>query len=383
MPFIANKDSLTFHVRITKKCNADCSYCSSYEESPSNLMSLDDLEKSLSFIKNFIIKENIGGKREMITVQYVGGELSTVPMSYLNDFTDLVKKRLSPLFKNFKHGGQTNLIASTNRINSLLEIFDGNLGTSVDNFTNQRTIKKSADKYKTIFLKNISYTKRITGRVLPSILVIDKKMEPYIKNEIDIAETKKMDITLRPVFNGGMPTENVSLDTLTSIYKDIFNDWFLKKSIIIEPHYSFLKKRILNFENKLENLSNISGCPFQNNCASSSLNLEPNGDLFVCLDMADSKNLKFGNAINETIDEEIFSKLMERQNKLNTDCYHCEYYNECQGGCMNEAIEHTGDVYGKTYYCSIWKELFKIVDEKISLNNIEEIKNWLSNLEKQ
>jgi radical SAM protein with 4Fe4S-binding SPASM domain len=382
MPFIANKDSLTFHIRITKKCNADCSYCSSYENTPSTLMSLQDLDKSLSFIKNFILKNKMGGNREMITVQYVGGELSTIPIEYLTNFSNIVKNHLSPLFKEFRHGGQTNLIASKSTLNSLIDIFDGNLGTSVDNFTNQRTVKKSSEKYKTIFLKNIDYTKKITGKVFPSILVLDKKMEPYIKQEIDIANSKKMNLTLRPVFNGGMPIENIPLNHLVEIYKEIFSNWFLKQHIIIEPHYSFLKKRMLKFEKNNEKLATISGCPFQNNCASSSLNLEPNGDLFVCLDMADSKNLVFGNAIEEKINDEIFSKLMERQNKLNTDCYSCDYYNDCQGGCMNEAIEHTGDLYGKTFYCNIWKELFKLVDEKISSNKIEDIKNWITKIEK-
>ena len=41
-------------------------------------------------------------------------------------------------------------------------------------------------------------------------------------------------------------------------------------------------------------------------------------------------------------------------------CYSCDYFKDCQGGCMNEAIEQTEEgLYGKTLYCSIWKKLFK------------------------
>lgn len=380
-PYIANTDSLTFHIRITKKCNADCSYCSSYEKDASDRMSINDLKKSLTFITDLILKHRLGGKRKMLTVQYVGGELTTLPSEYLTDFSDTVKNTLSPLFNEYRHGGQSNLIASKDRISHLVELFDGNIGTSVDNFTNQRTVARSSEKYKTIFFKNLNYTKKILGKTLSSIIVIDKKMEPFIYDEIKLAEKKHMNITLRPVFNGGMPIENVSNDNLINMYLDIFNSWFLKSNIIIEPHFSLLKKRLLKFKNESKHLSSYSGCPFQNNCATSSINLEPDGTLYVCLDMADSKHYPFGNALEGTLDEKTFSTLLSRSEKLNKDCLSCNYFNECQGGCMNEAIEHTGDVFGKTQYCNIWKALFKNIDEAILNNNIKDINNWIENLE--
>lgn len=315
----------------------------------------------------------------MLTVQYVGGELTTLPNDYLIDFTNLVEKILSPLFEDFRHGGQSNLIASKNKINNLIDIFGSNLGTSVDNFTEQRTIKKSSSKYKTIFLENLNYVKRNIGTTLSSIIVLDDKMKPYIHEEIKIAENKKMNLTLRPVFQGGMPIENMESDELTQIYNQIFHNWFMKSNIIIEPHFSLLKKR-LSSKNQ-QHLPSYSGCPFQNNCATSSINLEPNGDLYVCLDMADSKHYPFGNALEGKIDYDIFNLLLSRTDKLNKDCKSCDYYNECQGGCMNEAIEHTGDVFGKTQYCITWKNLFKNIDDSIEYFGIEKINNWISSIE--
>ena len=377
--FVANQDSLTLHIRMTKKCNADCFYCSSFEYNTSSRMEIIDLEKSLFFLKDFILKHNLGGNRKMLTVQYVGGELTTLPNDYLIDFTNLVEKILSPLFEDFRHGGQSNLIASKNKINNLIDIFGSNLGTSVDNFTEQRTIKKSSSKYKTIFLENLNYEKRNIGTTLSSIIVLDDKMKPYIHEEIKIAENKKMNLTLRPVFQGGMPIENMESDELTQIYNQIFHNWFMKSNIIIEPHFSLLKKR-LSSKNQ-QHLPSYSGCPFQNNCATSSINLEPNGDLYVCLDMADSKHYPFGNALEGKIDYDIFNLLLSRTDKLNKDCKSCDYYNECQGGCMNEAIEHTGDVFGKTQYCITWKNLFKNIDDSIEYFGIEKINNWISSIE--
>jgi radical SAM protein with 4Fe4S-binding SPASM domain len=378
--YIGNQDSLTLHIRITKKCNADCSYCSSFEKDASDRMSLIDLNKSLDFLIDFIIKNKLGGNRKMLTVQYVGGELTTLPKEYLSSFCKLVEQKLSGLFKEYQHGGQSNLISSKDRINHLLEIFDGNIGTSIDNFTNQRTIKQSSNKYKTIFIENLTHTKKMLGKSLSSIIVLDDKMKPYIHEEIKIAEKNNMHITLRPIFNGGISIINVETDSLTETYNQIFDNWFMKSNIILEPHFSLLQKRLLKYQNKIKNLPSYSGCPFQSNCATSSINLEPNGDLYVCLDMADSKHYPFGNALTGEINKDIFNTLMSRTEKINSDCQKCDYFNECQGGCMNEAIEHTGDVFGKTQYCSTWKNLFSRIDNGIKEYGSDNVQSWINSL---
>ena len=41
---------LTLHIRLTKHCNADCSYCSSWQESPDARLTPADLRKSIDFI---------------------------------------------------------------------------------------------------------------------------------------------------------------------------------------------------------------------------------------------------------------------------------------------------------------------------------------------
>lgn len=380
IPFTGNTDSLTFHIRITKKCNADCSYCSSFEPNAKDLMELEDLEKSMKFIKNFIIEKGLGGSRKMVTVQYIGGELLTVPFDYLQSFTNIVESYLSPLFENFRHGGQSNLIGSKLKINNLMNLFDGNLGTSIDNFTQQRTVAKSSDRYQKIFFTNLTHIKKNYGKIVPGIIVIDDKMRPYVHQEIANANLKKTHLNLRPIFNGGVKVDNIESQTLTEVYSQVFDNWFLKQNIMIEPHFSLLQKRLTKFTNKRNNLSSLSGCAFQHNCSVSSLNLEPDGTLYVCQDMADSKHYPIGNALKGIIDEDIFSLLSSRTAKLNNDCLSCDYFNECQGGCMNEAIEQTQDVFGKTQYCSTWKFLFKKIDDSIVQHDIQDIQKWINKI---
>lgn len=379
--FTANQDTLTLHIRITKKCNADCSYCSSFERDAKDLMSLKDLEKSMFFITEKIKELSLGGKRNNISVQYIGGELLTVPSDYLENFTKIVEYNLSPLFLNFRHGSQTNLIGSENKINKLFSIFDGNIGTSFDHFTEQRTINSDAKKYKTIFIKNASFVKKSYGKNISGVIVVDEKMAPNIHEEIKVANQNRRHITLRPVFNGGSPVKKLTIFDLEKIYEDSFENWFLKQNIIIEPFFSYLKRRVYSKENL--DLHSISGCPSQHNCASVSLNLEPDGSLYVCQDMADSKEYVLGNAIKNEFNYDLFYVIQDRTNHLNSDCLSCSYFNECQGGCMKEAIEHTEDgIYGKTIYCSIWKKIFANIDKKIATYSIQDINKWLEKISK-
>lgn len=379
--FTANKNTLTLHIRITKKCNADCSYCSSYEANASDLMSLNDLDKSLDFLKEKIINLGLGGSRNNLTVQYIGGELLSVPVEYLSSFSSLVKEKLSPLFKNFRHGGQSNLIGSFRKVNELIELFDGNIGSSYDNFTEQRTVQKNSKLYRSIFLKNISQIKKQYGKTISGVVVLDKKMSSFIKEEINLAHKRKSHITLRPVFNGGSPVEKLTINDLETIYEELFDDWFLKQDIIIEPFFSYLQRRLHKYTN--QNIEDISGCPSQHNCATVSLNLEPDGSIFVCQDMADSQSYKIGNAIDGIWNEQLFNQIKLRSEHLHSSCLSCDYFKECQGGCMKEAIEQTPEgIYGKTLYCSIWKKIFFKIDKAIENNSFEKINNWIEAISK-
>lgn len=378
--YTANKNSFTLHIRVTKKCNADCSYCSSFETNFSDIMSLENLQKSMNFIANFIKKYSLGGNRKAVSVQYVGGELLTIPVDYFRNFTHIVEDSLSNVFEDVIQSGQSNLIGSKEKILELFHTLDGHIGSSLDISTSQRTIKKSSKKYDTIFLKSLDVVKKITGRFPSSIIVIDEKMKPFLFDNIKFAEDKKMHLTLRPVFQGGMPIDTLSENSLTEIYESVFNYWFMKSNIAIEPLIGMIQKRLLKDKIYEEDFSYISGCNFQHNCATSSINLEPDGELYVCLDMADGKHYPIGNAIKEEIYEETFHLLMNRTQKLNKDCLSCDYFSACQGGCMNEAIEQNHGVFGKTEYCSTWKKLFSLIDTKIQEYGDEDVKKWIKKL---
>lgn len=372
-----NNSSLTLHIRITKKCNANCTYCSSFQTIADNKMSFEDLDTSLQFIKQLITNKNIGGSREMLSVQYVGGEVSILPLDYIKTYTQKVEEALSPLFKYYQHGVQSNLISSKEKLLGLVDIFGSNIGTSFDHFTDQRRIQNDSGKYRTIFLKNQTSLKKTIGKKASGVVVVDKQMEPHIYDEVKIANINKTHLTLRPVFQGGSEIEHMNSENVIPIFEKIFDEWILSSNISIEPFTSLLIKRLSKYQNN--QLYTHSGCPFQHNCALNSLNLEPNGDLFTCFEMADANRYSFGNAITGDFKEDVFNILVGRSTNLKNECYSCDYFNECQGGCMNESLDHYNDIYAKTKNCSLWKSIFRKIDHSIETYGIDKINLWLEN----
>ncbi len=383
-----NLNQLTLHIRLTKKCNANCSYCSSYSQNEfqNKVMKIDDFKISIEFLKELIERYKIGGNRDFISIQLIGGEISILPIDYLQEVKQYLENTFNKFFKEYQIGVQSNLIASQTKIKQMVQLFD-HIGTSFDHFTNQRTLKDNPVKYKEIFIKNISIVKKQTAKNVGGVVVLDEKMLPFLTKEIEIANEHKRDVVLRPVFSGGMPYQEINdLFKFENSYIMAFENWFLKQNILIEPFYSSLLKRIA-FQHA-ESYSEIQeilqqtvvSCPSQSHCAEVSLNLDPNGDIFLCQDMSDSQQYRLGNTLEHFFEEDKWNTLKKRETHLQQECFNCDYLKECQGGCMKEALDHTRDIYGKTKFCSTWKKLYAKIDEKINTTEKKLLIKWIEKI---
>lgn len=378
-------DAFVLHIRLTTKCNADCVYCSAYDPINGKSMSVDDFKLSIKKIKHWFDKYSLGGSRKNLTIQYLGGEILTIPKDTLRECVSFAREELSPLFDSFQDGVQTNLIGSWDRVNFLANLFTpSHVGTSVDNFTDQRTVAGSSKKYKTIMLENQTKFKKTYGAYIPGIVVVDSLSLPHLREEISIAQERGYHLNIRTVFNGGKDKIlSAEVEDLIPKYVELFNEWVLKQKIILQPFYQLLASRF--GERFPEHFSDFytlnTGCPFQHDCALKSFDLEPNGDIYVCQDMADSRQYRLGNAITGDFDETIFNKLVSRTSHLDSTCQNCSFVKSCQGGCMSEAIHHRGDVFGKTDYCDLWKALFFEIDKIINQNDPKKIAHWLKFIE--
>lgn len=380
-PFFIMKRKVPFtlHIRLTKACNAECTYCSAWQEDPRKVMTLSECEKSINFIVSLWEKLNL--EVEFLCIEYVGGEVLLLPTE---DIVSIVNKNREIFSKEKIHvhdGVQTNLIANHHKIKALYELFEGRVGTSIDDFTNQRRLSGSSEKYQVIMMTN---EKRIqdkyNNRPIPGVFVIDPKSYPFAREQVKKSLRELRNIVLRPVFNGGIDIELVTPDMVEKVMVNALEDWVLRSPIIIEPLYGLLKNR-LQHKHGFELNQNMSFCSFMSDCASRSLSLEPNGDLYICQELADHEYGKLGNAIKGEFDFELWSKFNDRPNKLHKDCLSCPYLNECRGGCMMQSIEQNLGMYGKSVYCSAWKGIFSKIDEIIDAHGTVKIMKWIDKIE--
>ena len=121
----------TLHIRMTKHCNADCSYCSSFERVDTGRMSPESFEKAIQFIFGTALKR-LGAAPTHMTAQYLGGEILTYPIADLTRCVSYLRDTAAQHGMGFMDGCQSNLIGSVAKVDGLNRLFNGRVGTSVD-----------------------------------------------------------------------------------------------------------------------------------------------------------------------------------------------------------------------------------------------------------
>lgn len=332
-------------------------------------MSPDDFRTSIDFIAEHAFPRMGVGREHVLTVEYLGGEVLLIPQKELEQNVDYARSRLRPLVKGLRDGAQSNLISTPRRVLSLHDLFDGNLGTSWDNHTDQRQVKGSAKLYRAMLNNTLSHLDSERGHRPGRVLVLDRQTAPHLNDEIRTAISEGYDLVVRPVFLGG--SEDIDPAGVSEIIEAMsagFDVWATHKEARIEPFYSLYQRR-LNRGTPEE--KSMAGCPFQSDCTFKSLSLDPDGTLHVCQEMADSENYPLGNAITGYLNDKTWRLLSRRSAHLSEECSSCEWKSECGGGCMNEAIQQFGDPFARTELCPVWKRIFAGIEGEIKRSQHE------------
>ena len=369
---------LTIHARLIKGCNADCSYCSSWQEDPSarGRMSPSEFREALRFLKAEVFPVlGCGGPHASVSVQYIGGEMLLIPQEELRECVEIARQELGEAFGTVRDGVMSNLVGSERRIMELDLLFGGNIGTSVDGRGTQRTVKGSPEAYRKGVERSRAALMKRRRRNPGAVFVVDRQGLANAVHEVEAASAAGYPLVLRPVFLGGRSVDGPSLPDLVSAMGQAFDAWAMKAAVPVEPFMHLMSKRLRP--------SSVVGdvCPFMRNCAQVSINVDPDGSLYTCFEMADAGQMKFGNALEGWFDRETWDALDARRVRLDPRCSSCPFFEACQGGCMNEAIQHTGSIYGRTEFCDVWTDLFIRIDALVSKHGMTAVRGWLAGLE--
>lgn len=365
---------LTLHIRLTRSCNADCGYCSSWQESPEERLKPAELKKILSFIMA-TGEEALGISPTHITAQFLGGEIAMVPFAELQEHVKAVNDVCSANGVACVVGGQSNLIVSERKAAQLYDLFEGRLGTSIDLTSDTRTIKGDSDKYRVIWKSADKYLKQKRS-VAGAIYVLEPGAVKDAKHHLLDSAKQGRAITFRPIFEGGI--KQIQLNSALQMKEamvELFDSWFMRMPIIAEPFFQLCESRL----NEVSGLGRVeaTSCAFQSDCTSKSINIDPNGDLHVCLEMADSGLPSIGNGLTGVWNEQAINVYSSRGANLSPDCQSCPYLKSCQGGCMYESIAQGQGSHGKSFHCASWKAIFGRIDVAIHKHGAEEVREWL------
>ncbi|MFL1449367.1 radical SAM protein [Pseudomonas tritici] len=368
---------LTLHIRLTKHCNADCSYCSSWQESPDARLTPEALAKSVEFVLDSA-PTTLGVSFTHLTAQFLGGEIAMVPPAELNNHIATIKALCARRGLDCIVGAQSNLIVSEKKAERLYDQFEGRLGTSIDLTTNARTIKGDPEKYRVIWKSADQYLRKRRSST-GAVYVVEPESTADALHHLREAARSRRVITFRPIFKGGM--EAVQLNSANQFRETmlaLFDEWFLRLPVIAEPFYQLCEARLSEVSNMARVQS--TACAFQSDCTRKSINIEPNGDLYVCQEMADAGLAPIGNGIAGKWYSEALSLYASRSSTVHQDCAVCPFLKSCHGGCMYEAIAQGQGVHGKSYHCASWKGLFQRIDDAIAAHGAEHIHEWLHRL---
>lgn len=377
---VRTASAFTLNVRLTRRCNADCSYCCSSDRPEAHPhLTPEQFTKILGFVLQVWVKLRVMPR--FVLLQYLGGEVLTIPPSKLERIVGAGRQFFASRGIKVRDGAQTNLIGSSARIQRLRALFEDRIGTSVDHFSDQRTLAGSAGQYRTVFFHRRDELRQ-DDFVVPGIFVLDAAGANHLLQEMAIADRQGSNLTIRPVYRGARAVNRLGPSALEGALAQGFDAWFLKQRIIVQPYFGMVVRRLVAHEPRRKPPGPLSGCHFQSECTTKSLHIDPNGDVFLCMEFSDMGRHRLGNAFENVLDMDALATLRLREKHMAETCGGCPYFQECQGGCMAETVAGGGSIRDKSHLCGAWKTIFGRIDEAIALHGVLYVAGWLDAIEK-
>lgn len=370
---ILPKQNETIYVVIakpTRSCNADCSYCSS-PPVPSEIVDGKEWqpEWNIEKFKEYFDKVYPYLANGAMWIWH-GGEPMLMGPQFYQEAYDYAKSKMEKEKRVVYFSMQTNLLGYNKKWYPIFsKIFGGSLSTSFDPDETQRTIKGNTQTYSKVFRRVLKEV--IDDGFRPMVIGVYNEQTAHMMNKMydwSIAEGENS-FPLR--FNYCHPTgrlethgEAIKPETYGKSLIEVYNRWIKDvPNFTITPLDQMFKKVI--------GIDGEGHCPWTRRCGGRFIEIEPEGDVYNCADFADlGKKYCFGNLNDDTTLGEMLNtkpslQIRRRIHHVPDSCQSCEHFEECEGGCMRDAVLYEHGLYGKFHYCQSWKMVFARIKESI------------------
>ncbi len=339
-------------VCVTDECNLSCKYC--FASCNKRKLDIDAVNESfLNAIPYYVrvieavVKENDYNKTQVI---FHGGEpLLINPENYERLFLKLQQYDLDYVM-------QSNGTIMSDEIYKMLVKHGVRLGISIDGMASihnkMRVDKANSGSFKRVentisFLQQKQY--KFSG-----LATITKQSLDAVDEIYDFFAEKKLSFDFNPVFSvmdaSAEPyliTENEYADFCINI----FDRWFYGNDDLVIVKF-------VNIINAFLGIKPLAKCDCAENCSNYFVAVDYNGDIYNCSRFVGYANYKLSDAKSDSFSVSTgIDGASDRLEKL-MECKKCDYFDYCHGGCPYNALEKTGSIYEKDYFCEGKKRIY-------------------------
>lgn len=378
--FIAPKQEQTIYVVIakpTRVCNADCSYCSSPPLEERGMHG--EPEWSFETFKAYFDKV-YPYMASGATWIWHGGEPMLMGVEFYEKAHAYAYEKMLETGRYIRFSMQSNLLGYSKKWYKIFsEDFGGSISTSFDADETHRSIKGNTNTYGKVFRRSL--TELLNDGFRPMVIgVYTEETAPLMHKMYDWSlSLGNQAFPLR--FNYCHPTgriesggEAIKPKTYGEALISLYNRWIKDcPEFTITPLDQMFKKVV--------GIDGMGHCPWTRRCGGRFIEIEPNGDVFNCSEFADmGQKYCFGNLNNtisllEMLNTKPATQIRRRAAQVPTSCHECEHFNDCEGGCMRDALLYEHGLYGKFHYCISWKMVFARIKQSILNGEADNILN--------
>lgn len=341
-------------VKLTTNCNLNCIYCSEGDKKAVTLKK-EMLFKAIDELP--LLLDKINDKN--ITLLWHGGEPLSVGKEYLTEVMQYATEKL----KNYhiKFLIQTNGTLIDDEWISIFCKFKVGIGISLDGYKelhDNNRLTKNGEATFDLIVKNMQKLKN-AGVNYGTLMVLNTSSQINMEALTKCIEEYDLHPKIHSVIACGRASEVDSVavyENYVELMKELYRYCMESdRNIIIEP-LNELMDTILGVDS-------VHECSFNGSCGVSFICIYADGSADFCGRAEHEKDdFTYGSLEDKNLLELYESvnaqRIRSRQQYLKEhDCYGCNYWHLCHGGCAFEAVTATGSLYSKYVNCGMRKSL--------------------------
>lgn len=326
-------------LRVTTRCNFDCTFCSASNLSNAREMTADDVCRYIDQYKQY-----------PLDIVFEGGDPLLKSPSFYHQIFDYVQTNNINVIQ---YGFTTNLWDFYKHPHKWVDIFkrdDVSVCTSFQ-YGDQRRLTKDIVYDESLFIDVYNKFKQLINKPLTFIAVCNEQNDQYVLDTVRLAKKLNTFCKINPQFAAGKADTFYRFDKMLAKYRDII----INDLSYYEDNSNTIVQLVLN------HYSDGFNCPFNRNCQNGIVCITPDGVRSNCSiensTNLDSSIIKFYTKTNETNITKDYTKTL-----INSKCLTCEYFDWCN--CCRVHIGEIKQLDNKQFdeYCDNIK---RIIDEII------------------